>query len=117
MGADRGEGGVSADGEKLAARLRQIRGSARKQAPNVRVLAAFAGNAACGLAALGFAVRADFDRLLEGTRYQTQFGQSRFAFQRGNMFESILRMDDYAGTRELLGVHLGWTPFAPGSQT
>jgi hypothetical protein len=83
-------------------RLDEIRGSAPRRAPNVRVLAAFAQNTGCGLAMLGFAAEVDFDRLLDGTRFKAPFGQSPFAIARGRKFEERLRADDYAALRELL---------------
>lgn len=86
----------------IEARLAEIRGTAKRRSPNVRVLAAYAGLSECKLASLGFAARVDFDSMLEGTRYEAQFGQSPFAFQRGNLFEHLLRKDDYAATREVL---------------
>lgn len=86
----------------LEARLKEIRGGAKRRSPNVRVLAAYAGLSECGLASLGFAARVDFDDMLQGTRYQAQFGQSPFAFQRGNLFEHILRKENYAETRTVL---------------
>jgi hypothetical protein len=42
------------------------------------------------------------DKLLVATPYQAQFGQSPFAFGRGNQFERSIRADGYARTLELL---------------
>jgi hypothetical protein len=79
-----------------------IRGSAPAQSPNVRVLAAFSGHADCRLAALGFAAGIDFDRLLAGTPYAVPFGQSPYAFQRGQAFERSLSRDGYGPLLSLL---------------
>jgi hypothetical protein len=83
-------------------RLTQIRGGARRRSPSVRALAAFATHADCNLATLGFAARVDFDRLLEHTKYETPFGQSPFAFQRGLAFERLIQDHGYAATLDLL---------------
>jgi hypothetical protein len=68
----------------------------------VRVLASYSGHTDCNLATLGFAARVDFDRLLDGTRYQAPFGQSPFAFSRGLMFERMIQDHGYAATLNLL---------------
>jgi hypothetical protein len=80
--------------EKALERLRELRGDAHERRPNVRALAAFAANSQCSLATVGFAARVDFDRLLVGTQYAVPFGQSPFAFRRGNTFEERLRGKD-----------------------
>jgi hypothetical protein len=66
------------------------------------VLAAYSGHTDCGLAALAFTESVDVDRLLVGTRYQAQFGQSPFAIARGMQFEQSIRADGYARVLELM---------------
>src|SRR5262249_6895712 len=83
-------------------RLEEIRGSAPRRSPTVRVLAAYAHHVDCSLATLGFAASVNFDRLLVGTRFQMPFGQSPFAIGRGLAFEKRLRANEYAATLELL---------------
>jgi hypothetical protein len=82
--------------------LGEICGDAPRRSTNVRALAAFAQNAGCPLANLAFAAGVDLDRLLVGTHFQTPFGQSPFAFQRGLTFEASLRKNGYAATLDLL---------------
>jgi hypothetical protein len=48
-----------------------------------------------------------FDRLLQGTRYSPNFGQSPFAFARGNQFEEMLRKDGHAAFLRLLETERG----------
>lgn len=95
---------------ELQGRLGELAGNAPERSPNVRTLARYAANSACRLAALGFAARVDFDKLLVGTAYEVPFGQSPFAFERGNQFEERLRKDDYARLRNLLALELKLDP-------
>jgi hypothetical protein len=88
-------------------RLETLAGKAPRRAADVRALARFAATSECRLAAVGFAARVDFDRLLEGTRFEAPFGQSPFAFRRGNRFEGRLRANAYAPMLGLLQAHLG----------
>jgi hypothetical protein len=74
----------------------------------VRTLAKYAANSECALAAVGFAARVDFDRLLAKTRFEAPYGQSPFAFRRGNLFEERLRKNDHAPTLQLFKEHLGY---------
>jgi hypothetical protein len=96
------QSGLPTTPAQLEQRLEEIRGSAPRRSPTVRVLAAHAQHTDCKLAGLGFAAGVDFDRLLVGTRLQAPFGQSPFALGRGLSFEKILRDNDYAATLELL---------------
>jgi hypothetical protein len=80
------------------------------QSANVRALARFAANASCPTAVLGFAARVDFDTLLAGTRFEPAFGQSPFAFRRGNTFERRLRRNHHEPLLALLETHLGRPP-------
>ncbi len=84
------------DDQAAVSALTALRGAAPERPPNVRSLAMFAANSGCKLATLGFAARVDFNRLLEGTTYEVPFGQSGFAFRRGNTFEQLLRKDGHA---------------------
>lgn len=93
--------------DKARARLEALRGGAKQSSPNVRALARYAANSECGLASLGFAARVDFDWLLTGTRLEAPFGQSPFAFRRGNRFEDRLRQNGHAPLRGLLTNELG----------
>ncbi len=86
---------------QIEQRLAAVRGPAPRQSPNVRVLAGYAQHIRCNLATLGFAAGVNFDRLLARTRFQVPFGRSPFAIGRGLAFEKLLRVDDYAATREL----------------
>lgn len=61
--------------------------------PNVRSLATQATLSNCGLATLGFALGVNFDRIVEGTSVEVPFGQSQFAFARGQQFERYLTND------------------------
>jgi hypothetical protein len=61
--------------------------------PNVRNLATQATLSNCGLATLGFALGVNFDRIVEGTSVEVPFGQSQFAFARGQQFERYLTKD------------------------
>lgn len=83
-------------------RLEEIRGGAASRSPSVRALAEFSSHTDCKLAALGFAARVDFDRLLLGSPYAEPFGQSPFAFRRGIQFENQLREDGHGKTLTLL---------------
>lgn len=61
--------------------------------PNVRSLATQATLSNCGLATLGFALGVNLDRIVEGTSVEVPFGQSQFAFARGQQFERYLTKD------------------------
>ena len=93
---------MAAPKNPASARLTRLRGDAAERAPNVRALAKFAANSTCKLATLGFAARVDFDTILENTRYAVPYGQSPFAFRRGNTFEERLRADRHQPIRTLL---------------
>jgi hypothetical protein len=95
-------------GTQVERRLEEIRGNKLRRTPNVRVLAGYAQHVTCNLATLGFAAGVNFDRLLAQTRFQMPFGQSPFAIARGFAFENLLRANDYAAARELLGALPGF---------
>src|SRR5437867_2876447 len=86
-----------------------IRGAAPTRSPSVRVLAAFSGHADCRLAALGFAAGIDFDKLLARTPFAVPFGQSPFAFARGEAFERSLSRDGYGPLLSLLRDQMGFS--------
>lgn len=94
----------------VSERVDALRGSAPRQTPTVRVLAAFARHTTCGLAAAGFAAGVDFDRLLAGTDVAVDYGQSPFAFARGKQFEALLARDGYSAVFSLLREHLAFSP-------
>ncbi len=79
-----------------------LRGTAPRRSPTVRVLAAYSGHTDCSLATLAFGASVDMDKLLVGTPFQVQFGQSPFAIRRGEQFERSMRADGYSKTLELL---------------
>lgn len=89
-------------------RLATLAGQAPRSRANVRTLAKFAANSGCKLATLGFATRVDLDRVLVGTRFEVPFGQSPFAFRRGNTFEERLRRDGHRPLLEQFGSTLGY---------
>ena len=89
--------------------IQYLRDGAPRQSANVRALARFAATSACPTARLGFAARVDLDRLLVGTRYEAPFGQSPFAFRRGNRFEEGLRRDGHKPILALLHEGLGYS--------
>ena len=95
-------------GRTAAERLDALRGEAPRRSSNVRELARFAANSTCNLANVGFAARVDFDKLLRKTRFEAPFGQSPFAFRRGNRFEEMLRVDGHAPLLGLMGETLGY---------
>ncbi len=90
------------------ARLDALAGGVKRLSPNVRVLARFATTADCQLATVGFTARVDFDGLLTGTTFAAPYGQSPFAFRRGNTFEESLRRDGHAPLLGLLRRKLGF---------
>ncbi len=79
-----------------------LRGTAPGRSPTVRVLARFSGHTDCNVATLAFSAGVDMDKLLVGTPFEAQFGQSPFAFGRGNQFERSIRADGYVRILELL---------------
>jgi hypothetical protein len=85
-----------------------LRGSAVRRSPTVRVLAAFSSHTDCNTASLAFAAGVDMDRLLVGTQYQVQFGQSPFALARGNQFEASIRADGYSRALDLLRTRMSF---------
>jgi hypothetical protein len=89
-------------------RLQALTEGTSVRTATVRTLAKYAANSQCPLATLGFAARVDFDKLLRGTHLEVPFGQSPFAFRRGNRFEEQLRQDNHAPIFGLLHDELGY---------
>jgi len=88
-------------------------------APTVARLAGFANHGHCPTASLAFVEGYDLDRVLQGTVYGDPFGQSQFMFERGRMFERLVKQDAgdghcrYGPLLELLRDRLGFdTPEA-----
>jgi hypothetical protein len=83
-------------------------------APTVARLAGFANHGHCPTASLAFAEGYDLDRVLQGTDYADPFGQSQFMFERGRMFERLVKQDAgdghcrYGPLIELLRERLGF---------
>jgi hypothetical protein len=83
-------------------------------APTVARLAGFASHGHCPTASLAFAEGFDLDRVLQGTEYADPFGQSEFMFERGRMFERLVKQDAgdghcrYGPLLELLRENLGF---------
>lgn len=81
---------------------------------SVAALAAFVNHAACPTASVAFTQGVDLDRLLVGTGYDVAFGQSEYAFSRGQTFEQRVKGDrgngvcSYGPMLELLRDDLGF---------
>jgi hypothetical protein len=97
---------MASEEARAVERLNELAGDAPKRSPNVRSLAMFAANSGCKLATLAFAARVDFNTILAKTDYEAPFGQSTFAFRRGNTFEDLLRRNGHAPLLGLLETEL-----------
>ncbi|WP_328465618.1 hypothetical protein [Actinoplanes sp. NBC_00393] len=84
-------------------RLDQLRGPGRAKRHNARTIAALTGNPGCSRRAVLDAAGVDKVKLAERIGLPGSFGQSRFALSRGNAFEAMLKADDCAPLRSLLG--------------
>ncbi|MFD6821951.1 hypothetical protein ACFWC5_16490 [Streptomyces sp. NPDC060085] len=82
-------------------RLDALRGSAKRRPYNARSLAALENNPRCTLRALLDASGSDKTAIAEHAGYPSPFGQSAFAFARGNAFEAMVKDN---GCAELLRV-------------
>ncbi|MEU2916384.1 hypothetical protein ACFYM3_41755 [Streptomyces massasporeus] len=82
-------------------RLAALRGSTQSRAYNARSLAALENNPRCTLRALLDASGSDKAAIAEHAGYPSPFGQSAFAFARGNAFEAMVKDN---GCAELLRV-------------
>ncbi|MBG0563076.1 hypothetical protein [Actinoplanes aureus] len=84
-------------------RLDQLRGPGRAKRHNARTIAALTGNPGCARRAVLDAAGVDKVKLAERVGFPGSFGQSRFALSRGNAFEAMLKADDCALLRSVLG--------------
>ncbi|MEV6299596.1 hypothetical protein AB0M02_09345 [Actinoplanes sp. NPDC051861] len=84
-------------------KLDQLRGPGRAKRHNARTIAALTGNPGCSRRAVLDAAGVDKLKLAERIGFPGSFGQSRFALSRGNAFEAMLKADDCALLRSVLG--------------
>ncbi|HEY7274005.1 MAG TPA: hypothetical protein VH502_14830 [Actinoplanes sp.] len=87
--------------------LDRLRGTALPKRHNARTIAALTGNPGCARRAVLDAAGVDKPALAERIGFPGSFGQSRFALARGISFEAMLKADDCALLREVLGVPAG----------
>ncbi len=98
----------------LAARLARLRGPGVEPRPlDARGLAALAANPGCDRRALLDAAGVDKGAVARGLGAPERFGQSQFAFARGNAFEARVTADGCAELLRLLGADRG--PGAPAA--
>jgi hypothetical protein len=76
--------------------LDDLAGTASRVGWSVRGLSKWANNTRCGTAAAAFAGRVDLDRLMSGTGFEVEYGQSPFMIMRGKLVESKVRENGYA---------------------
>lgn len=88
------------------ARLARIRGRAVPRSHNARTIAALASNPGCARRAIMDAAGIDKQRLAAYTGFPSPFGQSGFAFARGNAFEAQVKASGGAELLVLLREHL-----------
>jgi hypothetical protein len=88
------------------ARLASIRGRALPKSHNARTIAALANNPGCARRAIMDAAGVDKQRIAAYTGFPAPFGQSQFAFARGNAFESQVKSSGGAELLTLLREHL-----------
>lgn len=79
---------------RLDALVSGWRGNAPKATNNSRELAKYIATGRCPTRGLFLAAGVSTDRLLKGTRYEVEFGQSPFAIQRGKKVEETAEKDD-----------------------
>src|SRR5207248_11650797 len=94
--------------DAAAEAMNELAGTAKRTGRSVRGVAQWAHNQRCATNNAMFAARVDNDRLLAGTAYAREFGQSPFAIARGARVEAIGRANSYAVTVELLRKHFGF---------
>ncbi|WP_408909831.1 hypothetical protein [Streptomyces luteolus] len=95
----------------LRQRLAELRGPAvRAKALDARALAALAANPGCRRRALLDGAGVDKSALAEALGSPSGFGQSQFAFVRGNAFEAKVKADGGAELLRLVHAHLGGGP-------
>ncbi|GIE88069.1 hypothetical protein [Actinoplanes regularis] len=84
-------------------RLDELRGPGKAKRHNARTIAALTGNPGCNRRAVLDAAGVDKLKLADAVGFPGSFGQSRFALSRGNAFEAMLKADDCALLRSVLG--------------
>jgi hypothetical protein len=84
-------------------RVDALRGPVPGKRHNARTIAALTGNPGCTRRAVLDAAGVDKPRLAQRIGFPGRFGQSRFALARGNAFEAMLKADDGALLRSVLG--------------
>lgn len=100
----------------LRRRLTELRGGPEvpPRALDARALAALAANPGCRRRALLDGAGVDKAALARTLGAPAPFGQSQFAFARGNSFEAKVKADGGAELLRLLCAHTGETPPEPG---
>lgn len=88
--------------------LDDLAGAATRLGWSVRGLSKWADNTRCGTAAAAFAGRVDLDRLMSGTGFEVEYGQSPFMIMRGKLVESKVRENGYAELIPILRETLGF---------
>jgi len=88
------------------ARLARIRGRAVPRSHNARTIAALASNPGCARRAIMDAAAVDKQRIAAYAGFPAPFGQSGFAFARGNAFEAQVKASGGAELLALLREHL-----------
>jgi hypothetical protein len=84
-------------------RIDLLRGPGPAKRHNARTIAALTGNPGCTRRAVLDAAGVDKPRLAQRIGFPGRFGQSRFALARGNAFEAMLKADEGALLRSVLG--------------
>jgi hypothetical protein len=85
--------------------LAKVRGNAPEKRPTMRVLAAATAHNDCAFARLALVTRTDLDKLCDGTYFAAEFGQDPQAFQRGQMFERLVKDHNYGALIQMLREH------------
>lgn len=96
--------------ERVEGGLNDLAGVAPTTGWSVRGLSKWAANTRCGTSAAAFAARVDLDRLMVGTGYDVEYGQSPFMLARGRRVESLVRENGYAALIPILREQLGFEP-------
>jgi hypothetical protein len=99
---------VVARAVEIEASLDRLAGSASRLGWSVRGLSKWSDNTRCGTAAAAFAARVDLDKLMDGTTFAMEVGQSPFMITRGKMVERLVRENGYAQLIPILREELGF---------
>ncbi|AKH86672.1 hypothetical protein AA958_10510 [Streptomyces sp. CNQ-509] len=111
-----GPGTASAPGPALRRRLDALRGAGvEARALDARALAALAANPGCRRRTLLDGAGIDKGALAEALGRPAPFGQSQFAFARGNAFEARITADGGAELLSLLAERTGEVPPEPAA--